>query len=184
MSTDNASHEGLFLDPKKILLDMDLTEGMYIADFGAGSGYMSFQAAEMVGPRGRVYALDVQKPVIEHINQEIKARHLANIKVIWTDLEMVGRNPIPASSIDLVLLVNTIFQSTKKNEMLKEVVRQLKPTGRLLVVDWKKTSAPFGPRVDERVDLEKFKELAYNLGLNKIQEFDAGPYHFGLVFRK
>lgn len=179
-----AVHDSQFLDPNQILKHLNLEEGMYIADFGAGSGYMTFQAADLVGPTGKVYALDVKKSVIEHIANEIKERQLTNVKAVWTDLELVGKNPIPASTIDVVMIVNMLFQSTRHFEIMKEAKRVLKPAGRTLVIDWEKRSAPFGPPVDERLNLDQFKEMTYNLGLNKVQEFEAGPYHFGLIFRK
>lgn len=173
-----------FLDPTQILIDLNIEERMQVADFGAGSGYMTFQVSRMVGPKGYVYALDVKKSVIEHLNAEIKRRDLTNVSAIWTDIEMLGRNPITNARVDLVLIVNMLFQSTKHYDVLKEAYRIMKPGGRLVVIDWKKQAAPFGPPPDDRIDLDKFKEMAYTLGLNKVKEFEAGPYHFGVVFKK
>jgi len=178
--TDNAQ----FLDPTQILKDLNLEEGMIIADFGAGSGYMSFKAAEMVGKHGLVYALDVKKAVIEHLKNEIRRQGLDNVKSVWTNLEMVNYNPIKPGKVDIVMVVNMLFQSHKYADILAEAKRELKPGGKILVVDWKKTGAPLGPPVEERVDLEKIKQSAYTLELNKIREFEASPYHFGIVFKK
>ena len=177
-------HDSQFLNPSKILKDLDIEGGMRIADFGAGSGYMSFEAAEMVGSGGIVYALDINKSAIEHIKTEAEHRQLAQLKTIWTNLEMIGKNPIQDAGVDLVMIINMLFQSTKHYEILKEAHRVLKPGGRLVAVDWKKQASPFGPPTDERIDLDKFKEMAYNLRLNKISEFEAGPYHFGVIFKK
>ncbi len=173
-----------FFDPDQILKDVGIEEGMIIADFGAGNGYMAFSAAPLVGSKGTVYALDVKKSVISHIRAEIKARSTSNIKLIWTNLEIFGANPIQDNSVDVVLIVNTLFQSQKHKEMLREAKRVTKSGGLIVIVDWKKESAPFGPPVDERVSIEKIKQIGYDMELNKIKEFSAGKYHFGIVFKK
>jgi ubiquinone/menaquinone biosynthesis C-methylase UbiE len=173
-----------FLNPEQILKDIDLEAGMTIADFGAGSGYMSFKAAKLVGKNGSVDALDVKKSIIEHLQNEIKHQNLSNVKAVWTNLELINHNPIKDQSVDLVLIVNMLFQSNKHYQILKEAWRQLKSGGKILIIDWEKQATPFGPPKDERVDLEKLKQTAYSLGLNKIREFKPGPYHFGLVFKK
>lgn len=174
----------LFLNPIQILKDLNIEEGMNIADFGAGSGYMVFPAAEMVGKKGLIYALDVNKTVIAHLQKEAKQKNFSNIKTIWTNLEMVNRNPIKPNAVDLVLIVNMLFESTKYYEIIKEACRILKPAGRVVIIDWIKQATPFGPSLDERVNLEKLKQTAYSLGLNKIKEFEPCPYHFGIVFKK
>lgn len=171
-------------NPDDVLKEIGIAEGMTIADFGAGSGYITFRIAPLVGARGIVYALDVKKTVVNHINSEIKARAMKNIKPIWTNLEVTGANPIPVNSVDLVFIVNTLFQSHRHKNILEEAKRVVKPGGNIVIVDWRKESAPFGPPPDERVSIEKLKQIGYDEGLNKIREFQAGKYHFGLVFKK
>lgn len=178
------NHNVQFLNPKFLLEKIGIKQNMKVADFGAGAGYMTFAAADLVGKDGLVYGLDVQKTVIEHLQTEIKRLKLANVQAIWTNLEKIGANPIKPLSLDIVLIVNTLYQSTKWGEILREALRALSVGGIILIVDWKSVSTAFGPSIDERVDIVKLKNLADNLGLNKINEFEAGPYHFGLVFRK
>jgi len=178
------NHNAQFLDPKFLLEKIGIKQNMKVADFGAGTGYMAFAAADLVGRDGLVYALDVQKSVIKHLQTEIKRLKIANVQTIWTNLEKIGANPIKPLSLDLILIVNTLYQSTKQGEILREAIRALSAGGIILIVDWKSAGTAFGPSVDERVDIVKLKNLANNLGLNKIDEFEAGPYHFGLVFRK
>lgn len=173
-----------FFDPDEILKEIGVEEGMTLADFGTGGGYITFRAAPLVGSKGLVYALDVKKSVVSHINAEVKARAVPNVKPVWTNLEIIGANPIAANSVDIVFIVNTLFQSRRHKAILKEAKRVAKPGGRIVIVDWRKESAPFGPPPDERVSIEKLKQIGYDEGLNKISEFSAGKYHFGIVFKK
>src|SRR3989338_7307348 len=186
-ATDKPQEEsvsGTFFDPSKILRDISVAEGMKIADFGAGTGYFTFAASRMVGQSGMIWALDVKKSAIKHLEDDILFRNLTNVRAIWTNLEMRRLNPIPDNSIDLVLIANMLFQSHKYGEIFGEAYRELKPGGRVVIIDWQKAYIPFGPPGDDRVDLEKLKEAAYSIGFNKIREFEPSPYHFGIIFRK
>jgi hypothetical protein len=60
----------------------------------------------------------------------------------------------------------------------------LKKNGKLVVVEWKNVSSPLGPPVEERVKIDLLKEGAKKLGLNLEEEFDAGQYHYGIIFIK
>lgn len=60
----------------------------------------------------------------------------------------------------------------------------VKPGGKLLVVDWKKGATTFGPGVEVRPDPLKIKQYAQELGLQLTDEFEAGTFHFALVFTK
>jgi len=63
-------------------------------------------------------------------------------------------------------------------------VRLLKRGGKLLVVDWKKIAVPFGPSIEERINKENLIAVCQRLGLELLEEFNAGEYHFGMVFLK
>ena len=57
----------MFTDPQKNIKELGLTPGMHIADLGAGSGFYVLEAAKRVGDKGRVYAVDVQKDILQKI---------------------------------------------------------------------------------------------------------------------
>jgi ubiquinone/menaquinone biosynthesis C-methylase UbiE len=173
-----------FFDPTNFLKHIEVREGMKIADFGAGNGHIAFKVAEIVGDKGIVYALDIKKNIIAHLENEAKHQGLHQVKPVWTDLEMIHYNPIASETVDIVLIINMLFQSNKHAAVLKEAYRILAPGGIVVIVDWKKTATPFGPPPDERVTLEKIKQIAYTIGLNRIKEFEPDPYHFGIVLRK
>jgi len=174
------------LDSREILENkVGLGYGNVVADLGCGpKAYFTFQSARMVGDKGLVYAVDVQKQVLSSVESHAKTQGLDNIRTVWTDLEIKGATKIQESSLDLAILNNVLFQSTNMPEMIKESIRLIKNGGKLLVVDWKKMGAPLGPKMDLRVDPEKVKELCEVFGLKLEKEFEAGPYHFGLIFKK
>lgn len=174
------------LDPREILEDkVKLGYGDFVGDLGCGpKAYFTFQSARIVGDKGMVYAVDVLKEVLSSVESHVKTQGLYNIKTVWSNLEINGATKIAESSLDLGILNNILFQSSNIPEMLKEAVRLIKAGGKLLIIDWKNIGAPLGPKMDKRVNPEKIKELCEVFGLKLEQEFEAGQYHFGLIFKK
>jgi ubiquinone/menaquinone biosynthesis C-methylase UbiE len=173
------------LDIKFILNKAGVSAEMAVADLGCGSsGHFVFSTSEMVGKHGRVYAVDILKTVLADIERRAKLENIDNIIPVWSNLEVFKATKIESGSLDIALLINTLYQSHKRGEIMREAVRLIKKGGRLLVVDWKATSSPFGPPSNERVKPELVKASAKKLGLIEEQEFEAGQYHFGVLFSK
>src|SRR5690349_15540940 len=57
----------MFSEPSANLAKLGLVDGMKVVDLGAGSGFYSYEAARRVGATGRVYAVDVQKDLLERL---------------------------------------------------------------------------------------------------------------------
>jgi hypothetical protein len=81
-------------------------------------------------------------------------------------------------------MINTLYQSQKRAELLRESIRLIKRGGYLLVVEWKNTSTPIGPPPDAKVKKESLSQGAQKLGLTLEEEFEAGEYHYGMLFVK
>ena len=175
---------GGFIHPETIVNNFDVREGMKIADFGCGAGYFTIILAEKIGPQGRIYALDIQESALDNVRAKARTKNLENIETIRTNLEVVGSSSLIDQSQDLVLFANILFQSNKDANIIKEGVRVLKTGGELIIIDWKKGADGFGPPDDLRQDLEDTKQLAVKNGLKLSREFDAGRFHFGLIFKK
>ncbi|MEW6407532.1 MAG: methyltransferase domain-containing protein [Patescibacteria group bacterium] len=170
-----------FLNIKDILLQAGLKEGEIIADFGCGSGHFVFLAAKIVGNKGKVYAIDIQKTVLSFLKSEIIRRSAEQIKLLWANLEKPGALKIPENSVNLVLISSTLHQVKDRNKVLLEAKRVLKENGRLLIIDWKREAAPFGPSVSLRLDKDKLKKEMQEAGFKFIKEIKTGSYHFAFL---
>jgi len=168
-----------------IFAKVDLHEGMNVGDLGCGNlGYVSLPAARIVGANGMVYAVDILKSALESVAGRARQAGLNNLKTVWSNLEIIGATKVPAESLDVVFVVNVLFQSDKDEQIIKESFRLLKSGGKLLIVDWDQVSAPFGPPMADRAKKEDIKLFAQSAGFQFQEEFEAGQYHYGLVFLK
>jgi ubiquinone/menaquinone biosynthesis C-methylase UbiE len=173
------------LDANLILSKAQVGDRKKVAHLGCGaSGHFVFPSARIVGKRGQVYAVDILKTVLERVERQSRQENLLNIQVVWSDLEVFGATKIESSSLDSALLVNVLYESKKRAEILREAIRLLKKDGHLVIVDWKNISTPFGPPIEERVRQDLLETAGKKLGLSLEEEFVAGPYHYGLVFVK
>jgi len=155
------------------------------ADLGCGNfGHLVFPLAKLVGRRGLVYAVDVQKSCLEEIDHKIKVENWSQVKTVWSDLEVLNATAIPAGSLDSALIVTTLNQADDKVAMISEARRLLKKGGRLVLVDWKQDSDYILSVSGKGLDAKEMENLFLSIGFTKLDEFIPGDYYFGLVFIK
>lgn len=175
---------GGFLDPEKIVDKFGITEGMQIADFGCGAGYFTILMAQKTGPKGKVYALDIQETALDNVRAKARVNNINNIETVRTNLEILGSSSLESGSQDSVMLHNVLFQSKKKLEIFREANRILKPGGKIIVVEWAKGAGGFGPPDDLRLDASEIKNIAAKESLFLESGLETGQFHFGLIFSK
>lgn len=173
------------LNPFKILEEVGIRERMHVADLGSGSlGHFVFPAAQMVGPKGRVYAVDILREVLEIVERRGSLHQFSNVKTVWSDIEVYRATRIPESSLDLTLLVNNMFLAKNKDRLVKEMARLTKRGGRAVVIDWKPAASPVGPPTVDRVSDTDVKKLFHNKEFEFERMFVPGKFHYGLVFKR
>ncbi len=175
------------IDVQAILRHAQLKMGDSVADFGTGrEGKIALPAARLVGKEGTVYAVDIVKVILPAVQTKAKLHGLENVTTVWSDLEIYGATrTIRDNFLTAGFLVTVLFQSKKRQEMMQECHRTIRPGGRLVVVDWKPgVNSPLGPIDTMRVHPSEIKKIAEDLHMQLVEEFEAGPYHWGLVFLK
>ncbi len=174
-----------FAHPAKNVGAFSIEPGMFVADFGAGSGAYALHIAERLEKSGRLYVIDIQKDLLRRIHSEAHKRGLDHaMEFIWGDIEAPGGSKIADSHLDLVLISNLLFQVPDKGAIFREARRILKPTGRVALIDWSASFGGMGPRREDVVTLDAALELASRNGFELTREFEAGAHHYGLIFRQ
>lgn len=103
-----------------------------VADVGTGDGYFTFHLAHRVGTKGKVYAVDIQENDLVKIRHRAEEEHLSQIEIIHGDPD----NPkLPAESLDAILVVNSYHEFRAYDAMLRGLLKALKPSGLLAIID-------------------------------------------------
>ncbi|OHA46989.1 MAG: hypothetical protein A2541_01045 [Candidatus Taylorbacteria bacterium RIFOXYD2_FULL_36_9] len=174
----------MFSDPENNIKQFALTPGMMVADFGSGSGFYTLAAAKAVAPSGRVFAVDIQKDLLQKLKNNVKQNRLNNVEVIWGDLEHLGGTKLRENSLDAVIVGNLFFQIENKDGLCLEIKRLLRSNGRALVLDWDGSFSGIGPLEKDVISKIKMTDIFQDHGFVLDREISAGEHHYGLIFRK
>ncbi|MBP6924041.1 MAG: methyltransferase domain-containing protein [Candidatus Pacebacteria bacterium] len=176
--------ESTFVVPDIVVSHFHLKSGDVIADFGAGSGYFLKALSSRVGTDGRVYACEIQKSLVEKVSEQARTLGLNNIHPMWCDLEESNGIKIKEETLDVGILVNTLFQIENKQVGIIEMARTIRSGGRLIIIDWTDSAGGMGPTENHVVSLYDAVTLCEANGFVLEREFEAGSHHYGLAFRK
>lgn len=173
----------MFSDPKKNVAEMNVGEGMKVADFGSGAGFYTLALSQRVGEYGKVYAIDVMADHLARIKREVDRRGIKNIELIHADLEKPKGSGLPDGSIDRVLISNVLFQVEHPKTLALEAKRIIKRKGRIAVIEWIESYGMIGPHSDHIVTEKQAIQTFTEIGLVVDKKFDAGSHHYGLLFK-
>lgn len=143
--------------PQKDLKKVPLKGGMTVIDYACGPGHYTIPLAEIVGPKGRVYAVDIQPLAMETVKKKATKKSLRNIITVLVDSYDTG---IPDASADIVIFMDTLHMITDHHALFQEISRLLKPNG-LLFMD------------PGHMKVAKARSIIENTGFFDLAEFDG-----------
>src|SRR5229473_1688628 len=118
---------------KRLAALMEWKPGTIAADIGAGDGKYTFAAVERVGASGKVYATEIDGKKLEELQGEVAKRKLENVTVV--ESKEADTN-LPSACCDAIFLRRVYHHLTKPVEFDANLVRSLKPGGRLAIIDF------------------------------------------------
>jgi ubiquinone/menaquinone biosynthesis C-methylase UbiE len=172
-----------FLSPREIVEQFGISLNSQVADFGSGAGDFAIALAELIAPKGKVYAIDVLESAHQSLRSKYKIKNITNIELILADLECEKGSNLPDNILDLVMIHNILFQVNNKKHIIKEANRVLKESGKLAIIEWDIMS-PIGPPKSLRLPERELLSLLQNNGFEIESRIEAGKYHYSYIFNK
>lgn len=165
-------------NPEAILKDVGLRSGMVFADVGCGDGFFSILAAEVVGESGKVYAVDSDASAIDKLKRKAAELSLRNIDA---KVALAEETVFCTECADIVFYSMVLHDFTNPAAVLLTARKMLKPSGKLVDLDWKKKRMPSGPPLHIRFSEQQASQLIAQAGLTVENVKDAGRYHYIVI---
>ncbi len=152
------------MPPKRALRRLGVAVGDVVIDVGAGAGYFSLPASEMVGSTGEVFAVDIEPKAIALIERRRLERGRKNLRTILSTEASLG---LPDGVGTVALMYTVLHEVEDKAGMLRSLHRALRSGGRIAVIEFGK-GATFGPPARERIGEAEMRTLLEGAGFAKV----------------
>jgi ubiquinone/menaquinone biosynthesis C-methylase UbiE len=164
----------------KLIKNMEIQSGDVIADIGAGSGYHVFKMAPMAS-EGQVYAVDIQKEMLDAIRHKKKQTGVSNITTVKGDEKKVN---LSANTVDKVLLVDVYHEFNFPYEMMQSIITALKPDGEIYLIEYRAEDESVPIKILHKMsEAQAVKEMEAS-GLKLKENIDNLPWQHCMVFVK
>jgi ubiquinone/menaquinone biosynthesis C-methylase UbiE len=169
------------MPPKRTLENMLVTKNVELLDIGAGVGYFSIPASQIVGQNGKVYAVDTSEEMLEELKQRIEQKDIENIELVkGKDYDTDIQN----NNVDYILISNVLHEVEDKILFLSNYLNKLRPAGKVGIIEFKKIEASKGPPIEHKISREQLKEYFNKLDIEIIKEVDINEIQYGIVGKK
>jgi ubiquinone/menaquinone biosynthesis C-methylase UbiE len=164
--------------PDKVVDAMQLGPNDVVADIGAGTGYFSVKIGKRI-PQGTVLAEDIQPEMIDLLNNNIHDSGVGNVKPI---LGTTADPHLPPGAVDKVLMVDAYHEFDKPLEMMRGIVRGLKPTGQVVFVEYRgeDDSVPIKPH--HKMTVAQLSSEMAAVGLHLVRRYEELPWQHVLIY--
>jgi ubiquinone/menaquinone biosynthesis C-methylase UbiE len=165
--------------PHEVMEALALKAGEVVADIGSGSGYFTFRVAQHVGPTGRVYAVDVNKEMMAHLEKRMRELKATNVTPILARPD----DPLLPEPVDRFLIVDVWHHIEDQPGYLALMKKHLKPGGQVVMIDFHKRDLPVGPPASMKIAREELIKQMQSHGFDVAAEHTFLPYQYFLVFK-
>jgi predicted methyltransferase len=160
-----------------------LREGMTVADIGAGTGLFARLFAKKVGPAGRVLAVDVSGPFVDHILRRAAEEGLSNVKGVRCLPDDAG---LPEGEVDFVFVCDTYHHFESPAATLRSIFDGMKPGATMLVIDFRRVEGESSEWVlsHVRAGAEVVRAEIESAGFVFVEELPLLRENYALRFRR
>jgi ubiquinone/menaquinone biosynthesis C-methylase UbiE len=167
--------------PDEALAAIGIAKGATVADIGAGVGYFTWRLAALVGPAGKVYAVDIQAAMLDQLRHNMAERKLTNYEAV---LGAEDDPHLPAGRIDLALLVDVYHEFSQPQKMLRTIRASLAPNGRMVLLEYRKEDPKVPILPAHKMSVAEVKAEIEPEGFRLEKTLENLPRQHILIFRK
>jgi len=162
-----------------MLTNLGVKPGMVVCDMGCGNGFYAVQLAKLVGPQGKVLAVDIQPEMLKLLRQRAKRADVENIEPIQGQLH----DPkLPKGKVDLILLVDVYHEFSHPEQMLRAMRESLSPDGVCALLEYREEDPNVPIKLLHKMSKKQIlKEWPAN-GFKLVSEFDKLPWQHMMFF--
>ena len=152
-----------------IIQKANVKTGNIVLDIGCGTGFLSLGVAKAVGKNGKVIDIDISEEMMKKAKKNLSEAGFSNVEFRVGDAENI---PLENDSVDSVVGNMVLHHCPNPEFAIKEMVRVLKPNGRLVLADMEEHEEKW--LKDEMADLwlgfdlRRVKEMFLTAGLKKV----------------
>ena len=167
--------------PELLLDALQIPRGATVVDLGAGAGYFTWRLAQRVGSHGKVFAVDVQRQMLDLIAEETRKRSLMNVELVLG----AERDPrLPEAAADLVLIANSYHEFSDPEAIMAAVLRCLKPDGRAAIIEYSKENSRVPVAGPHKMSFAEIRSEIEAMGFQLNRILDFLPMQHGLIFTR
>lgn len=152
-------------DSEKVLEKLRIRSGDVIGDIGSGGGYYTILFSALTASNGKVYAVDVDKALLDRIEMKVKRQQLHNVETI---LVKENNCTLAKESCDLVFMRNVFHHISNPTLYFKNPKKSIKPGGRIAVIDWSSGNSMIKHNTSEKTIIKTLQEAGYR----HVESFD------------
>ena len=164
----------------EVVAALKLKPGMLVADIGAGTGVFSLPLARAVRPGGTLYAVEVDEKLLEHVVELGTEQGVTNIEPVFAEFD----DPSLSQPVDFAFIHDVLHHIEKRDVYLKNLAGDLKPGGRIAVIDFKPGAG--GHKEDSKMQLgqEQVTAMMAAVGLKPAEEVKLFEDKWFVIFAK
>lgn len=177
---DNPQRRAI-LPPEATLRSLGLKAGEIMADIGCGIGYFTIPAGQIIGPKGKVYALDIAEEMLQEVDEAKKHNNMTNIEtVIVAEYDLKLEN----ASVTFAFTCNVLHEIDDLGRYIGEIQRILAVKGRLAVIEWERKVSNLGPPINHRIDKVELIALFKEHGFEILNCQSIGEEYYSIIIKK
>ena len=165
----------------EVVAALKIQPGQTVADIGAGTGLFEVPLATAVGPRGRIYAVDIDAGFFPEIKKRAADARVTNVDTV---LGKFTDPALPVKNIDLAFFHDVLHHIADRGAYLKTIATYLAPQGRVAVVDFESGKGPHSSAPELEVSREQLTGWMRDAGFSQVEDVRMFDDKYFLVFAK